>query len=37
MYLKPEFEGAVLQGARYVLVVDVTSMGGTLAELSNYL
>lgn len=37
MCLRPEFEGAVLQGARYVLVDDVTSMGGTLAELSNYL
>lgn len=35
--LRPEFEGAVIQGAHYVLVDDVTNMGGTLAELSNYL
>jgi len=37
MCLRPEFEGAVTQGARYVLVDDVTSMGGTLAELANFL
>lgn len=37
MCLRPEFEGTVIQGARYVLVDDVTNMGGTLAELANYL
>src|SRR5690554_4878207 len=35
--LRPSFEGAVKSGAHYVLVDDVTSMGGTLAELANYL
>lgn len=35
--LRPSFEGAVKQGAGYVLVDDVSSMGGTLAELANYL
>jgi hypothetical protein len=37
MSLKPEFEGSVTQGAHYVLVDDVTNMGGTLAELANYI
>jgi len=37
MCLRPEFEGAVMNGARYVLVDDVTSMGGTLVELANFL
>lgn len=37
MSLKPEFEGSVTKGAHYVLVDDVTNMGGTLAELSNYI
>jgi hypothetical protein len=37
MYLRPEFEGVVVPGARYVLVDDVTSMGGTLVELSNFI
>ena len=37
MCLRPEFEGAVTPGAQYVLVDDVTNMGGTLAELSNYI
>lgn len=37
MCLRPEFEGAVIQGAQYVLVDDVTNMGGTLAELADYL
>jgi len=36
MSLKPEFEGEVSQCAHYVLVDDVTNMGGTLAELANY-
>lgn len=37
MSLRPEFEGAVIKDARYILVDDVTNMGGTLAELANYL
>jgi len=37
MCLRPEFDGRVISGGRYVLIDDVTSMGGTLAELSNYL
>ena len=37
MSLKPEFAGAVTPGAQYVLVDDVTNMGGTLAELANYI
>lgn len=37
MCLRPEFEGIVIKGAQYVLVDDVTNMGGTLAELANYL
>jgi hypothetical protein len=35
--LRPEFEGAVQVGGRYVLVDDVTSLGGTLAELAHYI
>ena len=35
--LRPEFEGAVQVGDRYVLVDDVISLGGTLAELSHYI
>ena len=35
--LRPEFDGDVLEGRRYVLVDDVTSLGGTLAELANYI
>lgn len=31
------FEGLVTSNARYILVDDVVSMGGTLAELSNYI
>lgn len=34
---RPSFEGQVSNQARYVLVDDVTSMGGTLAELANYI
>lgn len=34
---RPAFEGAVTAGARYVLVDDVTSLGGTLAELAHYI
>lgn len=36
MRLRPSFEGAVRPGEGYVLVDDVSSMGGTLAELANY-
>lgn len=35
--MRPSFEGAVQEGAGYVLVDDVSSMGCTLAELANYL
>lgn len=34
---RPLFGGAVRKGGRYVLVDDVTVMGGTLAELANYI
>lgn len=34
---RPSFEGRVQPGAQYVLVDDVTSMGGTLAELNNFI
>ena len=34
---RPSFEGEVVRDKRYVLVDDVTTMGGTLAELSNYI
>jgi predicted amidophosphoribosyltransferase len=37
MSLRAEFDGAVLKGAQYILVDDVTNMGGTLAELANFL
>ena len=32
-----EFAGAVEVGASYVLVDDVSTMGGTLADLANYI
>jgi hypothetical protein len=35
--LRPEFDGEVQHGKRYILVDDVTSLGGTLAELANYI
>lgn len=35
--LRPEFDGDVQQGKRYVLVDDVTNLGGTLAELAHYI
>ena len=31
------FHGSVVEGGRYVLVDDVTTMGGTLAELANHI
>lgn len=37
MCLRPSFEGEVVPGKSYVLVDDVTTMGGTLAELANYI
>ena len=35
--LRPSFEGEVVSGQDYVLVDDVTNLGGTLAELANYI
>lgn len=37
MATRPDFEGIVIPGANYVLIDDVTTMGGTLAELANYI
>ena len=37
MATRPDFEGIVIPGADYVLVDDVTTMGGTLAELTSYI
>jgi hypothetical protein len=34
---RPEFHGEVVSGAHYVLIDDVTNLGGTLAELSHYI
>lgn len=34
---RPTFEGKVEDGENYILVDDVTTMGGTLAELANYI
>lgn len=34
---RPTFVGGVKSGARYVLVDDVSTMGGTVAELANYI
>lgn len=34
---RAQFQGAVVPGAKYVLVDDVVSLGGTLAELANYI
>jgi hypothetical protein len=33
---RPAMEGEVTQGARYVVVDDVTTLGGTLSELANH-
>ncbi len=37
MAARAQFIGRVVPGAEYVLVDDVTNLGGTLAELSNYI
>ena len=37
MATRASFEGEVIPGARYVLVDDVTNLGGTLAELSHFI
>lgn len=37
MAARAQFVGKVMPGAEYVLVDDVTNLGGTLAELSNYI
>jgi hypothetical protein len=37
MASRPEFEGIVIPDAEYVIVDDVPTMGGTLAELAHYL
>lgn len=37
MAARAPFEGGVVVGARYVLIDDVTSLGGTLAELGNFI
>ncbi len=34
---RPQFTGAVERGEAYILVDDVTTMGGTLADLADYL
>lgn len=34
---RAQFEGEVLRGKNYVLVDDVVNMGGTLAELADYI
>lgn len=35
--MRAQFEGQVIAGAEYVLVDDVVAMGGTLADLANYI
>ena len=37
MGLRAQFEGGVISQGQYVLVDDVCSLGGTLAELANYI
>jgi hypothetical protein len=34
---RAQFQGYVVPGGQYVLVVDVTNLGGTLAELAHYI
>ncbi len=36
LLLRPQFDGPVTAGSTYVLVDDVTCLGGTLAELADY-
>ncbi|PZV04577.1 MAG: conjugal transfer protein TraN [Cyanobium sp.] len=36
LLLRPQFDGPVTPGTAYVLVDDVTCLGGTLAELADY-
>lgn len=35
--LRPVFDGSVQVGGKYILVDDVTNLGGTLAELAHYI
>lgn len=37
LVLRPDFVGSVVPGKRYVLIDDVTNLGGTLAELASYI
>ena len=37
MVARAQFEGLVIPGAEYVLVDDVTNLGGTLAELASFI
>jgi len=37
LLLRPQFDGPVTAGTAYVLVDDVTCLGGTLAELADYI
>ncbi len=37
LLLRPQFDGPVTPGTAYVLVDDVTCLGGTLAELADYI
>lgn len=37
MAARAQFQGQIVPGTKYVLVDDVVSLGGTLAELSNYI
>ena len=37
LLLRPQFDGPVTPGMAYVLVDDVTCLGGTLAELADYI
>lgn len=37
MLNRPRFAGEVVKGARYILVDDVTTSGGTFADLSDYI